>query len=170
MKRMVVLGDSIAFGQFSPPHETWVHLLSQVAPMPIDNFSWPGDTTRIALERSLPLVQKDKCDVAYIQYGINDSNAWQTDLGEPRVSRDAFAQNLAEMVSRCRAAGAKRVILASNHQTLIDTLRYDVRTRVIADACGCDYIRQSGKTLDGIHLDASGHRDYYERVRACLGW
>jgi hypothetical protein len=55
--------------------------------------------------------------VLYIQFGLNDCNGWETDRGRPRVSRDAFAANLGEMVDRGRIFGAQQVILGTNHPT-----------------------------------------------------
>lgn len=170
VRRMVVIGDSICFGQFVYPHKTWVHLLSQVAPMPIDNFSWCGDTTRTALERSLPLVQRDGCDVAYVQFGCNDANKWDTDLGLPRVSVGAFAANLHEIVARCRAAGASEVVIGTNHKTNIDTSAYDAVAAEVARGLGLPCVENCATTLDGVHLDEAGHHAYFSAISTALGW
>lgn len=160
--RLVVVGDSIAFGQFVHPHKTWVHLLSEAAPIPIDNFSWCGDTTRIALEHSMPMVQRDGCSLAYVQLGLNDANQWETDHGQPRVSRDAYTANMSEIVARLKACGARRVIVGTNHTgpNYDDTLgKFDVVQHPKSDVLA-----------DGVHLSEDGHRKYFERIRAALGW
>ena len=172
MNRLVVIGDSIAFGQFVSPHKTWVHLLSEIAPIPIDNFSWPGDTTRIALERSLPMVHRDGCSLAYVQFGCNDANVWESDDGNPRVTLGAYRANIAEIVKRCKSAGAEMVVIGTNHKTSIDTSLYDAAASSIAcTTVGCKLIsHKSDKTLDGVHLSEEGHRSYFERIGGCLGW
>jgi lysophospholipase L1-like esterase len=53
-----------------------------------------------------------------LQFGLNDCNCWLTDGGLPRVSPEAFAANLLEMIARARVAGARHIILADNHPTL----------------------------------------------------
>jgi lysophospholipase L1-like esterase len=51
---------------------------------------------------------------------MNDANIWQTDDGLPRVSEDAFQANLREIVARGRNAGARSVVMHTNHPTTRD--------------------------------------------------
>jgi lysophospholipase L1-like esterase len=122
--RLVFFGDSICVGQYVPTHETWVSLLSarlrrvaeaQGVELSVANASVNGNTTRAALERMPQDVQKDGADLLLVQFGLNDCNYWQTDVGVPRVSPKAFAANLEEIVERGRRCGASRVLLNSNH-------------------------------------------------------
>lgn len=117
-------GDSISFGQGVSPHATWVGRLSAEldrvfpdAAIVVQNPSINGNTTRMALERIAFDVQSHKPDVVFVEFGLNDCNIWQTDNGLPRTSREGFATNLAEIVDRLRAAGAKIVALGTNHPT-----------------------------------------------------
>ena len=123
--RIFFFGDSICFGQGVSPHLTWVTRLSRAlderftsrVDILTQNPSVNGHTTRMALERMPYDVQSHSPDVLYIQFGLNDCNGWETDKGCPRVSKDAFAANLAEMVDRGRIFGARQIILGTNHPT-----------------------------------------------------
>jgi lysophospholipase L1-like esterase len=53
-----------------------------------------------------------------LQFGLNDCNCWDTDLGLPRVSEEAYRANLLEMIARARVFGAAHIILSTNHPTL----------------------------------------------------
>jgi len=124
--RLVFFGDSICVGQYVPTPHTWVSRLSgklhRVAEahgveLSVVNASVNGSTTRAALERMPQDVQKDGADVLLVQFGLNDCNYWQTDAGVPRVSPQAFAANLEEIVERGRRSGASRVLLNNNHSS-----------------------------------------------------
>lgn len=127
--RVVFFGDSICVGQQVSPHRTWVARLAarleQVAAaagtgLLAVNASVNGNTTRLALERMPQDVQKDGVDVLLVQFGLNDANYWETDRGVPRVSPEAFAANLAEIVERGYRFGARQVVLHTNHPTARD--------------------------------------------------
>lgn len=120
--KVVFFGDSICFGQYVSPHETWVTRLSceltrDLAPttLNVKNSSISGNTTRMALERMPYDVQAQGVDILVVQFGMNDCNYWQTDHGEPRVSPNAFGANLEEIIARGRAFGAKSIFLLTNH-------------------------------------------------------
>lgn len=124
--RIALFGDSICFGQGVALHRTWAVRLSQylgneLAPAGIAasliNPSINGDTTRRALERMPFDIQTRAIDAILIQFGLNDANCWESDAGLPRVSEDAFAANLREMIARARRFGARVVILNTNHPT-----------------------------------------------------
>jgi len=123
--RIFFFGDSNCIGQGMSPHFAWVTRLSRAlaerfssrADVLTQNPSVNGKTTRRALERMSYDVQSHAPDVLYIQFGLNDCNGWETDRGRPRVSRDAFAANLGEMVDSGRIFGAQQVILGTNHPT-----------------------------------------------------
>jgi len=122
--RVLFFGDSICVGQFVSIHKTWVSQISSKLEnfaksynknLLVINASVNGNTTRQALERMPYDVQSHKPDIAVIQFGINDSNCWQTDLGNPRVSPKAFNANLEEIITRCFTFGAKSIFLNTNH-------------------------------------------------------
>lgn len=85
------------------------------------NTSLNGRTTRQALEHMPHEVQSHNPDILVVQYGMNDCNYWVTDKGMPRVSKEAFKANLHEIIARGFRAGAKNVVLNTNHPTLRDT-------------------------------------------------
>ena len=138
----------------------------------------PGDTTRLALERFPRDVQSRSPDAVVIQFGHNDCNRWQTDRGLPRVSPDAFAANLAEMIARCEVFGAVPYLCSLTPSTrnsvhAEDTRQYDGILRRVAVARGARLIDLGGfderLLLDGIHLSAEGHLRYAEIVQSALG-
>lgn len=124
MPRICIFGDSIAAGQGVPYDATWAHQCERLLagnpkaqPLTFSNVSVNGDTTRMALERMPRDVQAFKPDVLVIQFGLNDANFWVSDAGHPRVSPAAFAANLSEMIDRGRRAGAREVLIQTNHLT-----------------------------------------------------
>lgn len=122
---VVHMGDSITFGQYIDPANRWTTLLADratatFADAAIDshNRGVSGETTRLALERYPVDLQELKPHVMTLQFGLNDCNGWETDRGLPRVSEEAFAANMTEMIRRARHFGTRHVILATNHRTL----------------------------------------------------
>lgn len=123
--RVFFFGDSICFGQGVSPDRTWVVRIarelqahySDQCELTVQNPSVNGNTTRMALERIAYDVQSHRPHILFIQFGMNDCNVWESDMGHPRVSQAAFAANLSEIVARGRIFGAKQVILGTNHPT-----------------------------------------------------
>jgi lysophospholipase L1-like esterase len=198
--KVYFFGDSICFGQYVSPHRVWVaqiarRLEEELGPaIVVQSPSVNGNTTRMALERMPHDVQAHLPDLVYIQFGMNDCNHWVSDRGLPRVGAEAFAANLMEIIGRARAAGARRVLLATNHPTPKTELlagtgfsyqdsneAYNALVREVASAAGPDlqlvdneeswlHTLQQGATLtdlllpDGIHLGSAGHDRYFEFV------
>jgi acyl-CoA thioesterase-1 len=149
-----------------------------------------GNTTRQALERIGYDVQVHEPDVVVVQFGLNDCNRWESDGGLPRVSADAFEMNLIEIVDRCRAAGAKAVIVNTNHPTRKglpydgDNSSYNDRIRragearptvVVSDIeCAFGTAVAKGMPLeslllaDGVHISEDGHGLYVDSLRDLL--
>jgi len=143
--RFAIFGDSICVGQHVSPHRTWaVRLAARIeaalAPHPVVvlNPSINGDITRRALERMPFDIQASGVDAILIQFGLNDSNRWESDRGLPRVSEAAFAANLGEIVARARAFGARRVLLNTNHPTTRDAAPLP-HSDVTQEACNRRY-------------------------------
>lgn len=166
---LVVLGDSIAFGQWV--NRGWVSIVAQRNELVV-NLSVPGDTTRLALER-YPEVRGYAPDTLLIALGLNDCNVWDTD-GVPRVGPEAFAANLDDLLAR---ATTYRVILQTNHRTSKATdydaraLQYNEIIRRTAWLRGveCSDIEDEDiPTLDGIHPTPEGHERIAARVSALL--
>ena len=118
--RVIFFGDSVCVGQGVSLYHGWVTRtaqlldeLSQAAgrEVIVINASINGNTTRQALERMPYDVQSHGADVMIVQFGLNDCNHWLTDHGLPRVSTDAYAANLKEIVRRGRRFGAHTVFL-----------------------------------------------------------
>ncbi|WP_193370336.1 SGNH/GDSL hydrolase family protein [Pelagibius marinus] len=127
--RITFFGDSICVGQGVSIYNGWVTrvagCLERIAEshnreIVVTNASVNGNTTRQALERMPYDVQSHGVDILIVQFGMNDCNYWQTDRGLPRVSPAGFAANLAEIIDRGRAFGAKRIFLHNNHPTTRD--------------------------------------------------
>jgi len=128
--RVTFFGDSVCVGQGVSIYRGWVPRVAQDLDglsgsigreVLVTNASVNGRTTRQALEDMPYQVQSHGVDILVVQFGLNDCNYWATDKGIPRVSRPAFMANLAEIMTRGRLAGARRILLNNNHPTLRST-------------------------------------------------
>ncbi len=78
-------------GQKISIHETWASGLSSAiserlssrVDLVFQNSSVNGTTTRLALERMGPDVLLYQPSYVLVQVGLNDSNYWESDRGEP---------------------------------------------------------------------------------------
>lgn len=119
-----LLGDSICYGQLVSPHRTWVSRLAELLSsllnglVLVQNASINGNTTRQALERMAYDITAHSPNYLLVQFGMNDCNYWETDLGVPRVSKAAFSANLLEIAERALIAGAKHIFFNTNHPSL----------------------------------------------------
>lgn len=185
--RFIFFGDSICHGQHVSVDQTFVNRLArdlqeQIPNLLVESRSINGNTTRQALERMSYDVTSHHPDAVYVQFGINDANAWATDFGECRVSLDAYRANLAEIIMKSRAAGARRVILGTNHACRLGPEysarldRYNDAVRSVASEFGPALVDVAkawpgdpGLLLtDGVHLSKPGHDFYYALLRAVL--
>lgn len=205
--RVYIFGDSICFGQYVSPHLVWPSRLSaaleaEFAPLGqrilIQNPSINGNTTRQGLERVAFDVQSHKPHFLYIQFGMNDCHYWDTDLGLPRVSPEAFMCNLVELVKRGFQNGAQTVFLPTNHPTTRTQIklvkgagptyedsnrRYADLLREAAAKAGAVLIdtrrafekrMAAGATLsdfvlpDGLHLSPLGHEVYFHEIHPVI--
>lgn len=199
--RFAFFGDSICVGQGVSPHKTWAVRLAQLIEAEVAkagrqvcvlNPSINGETTRKALERMGFDIQAAGVDAILVQFGLNDTNRWETDGGQPRVSEAAFSANLKEIFARARTFGARHVLLNTNHPTTRDkqvfphypatfetgNLRYNQIIRQVAQEDGMLTLTDIGaafrnrvnsgvalETLllpDGLHLSEAGHDLYLE--------
>ena len=203
---IVFMGDSITEGQYVHHSLRWTELVSAHLRRKFQrddsdlhfffNRGVSGETTRQALERFPRDVQNARPDIMTLQFGLNDCNCWDSDMGLPRVSELAYRANFIEMIHRARHFGARHIICSTNHPTLRhkklacgDSLeerraRYNeiVRDVVAATAvtlCDIDDAfrrRAPGPELptlllpepDGLHLSPAGHRFYSEVIREYL--
>lgn len=187
---IVCLGDSITFGQYLP-ELAWPR---QVEGHDLINAGVSNETTRNGLERFPRDVQQIKPKAVIVQFGHNDCNRWESDLGLPRVSIKAFAANLEEMVVRCRYFGIRPFFCTitpslKNREHAIDVAVYDTVLREVAsrmkvelidvraafEAWGYPYIAESDALTigdltieDGLHLNKLGHRVYAATVQRAL--
>lgn len=184
--KVVFFGDSICFGQRTSPHRTWVTRLSgelerivQDEPVVAVNSSVNGNTTRMALERVGTDLQSEQPDLAYVQFGLNDANFWQSDSGHPRVSLRAYESNLLEIIERARLSGAVKVIIGTNHLTVPggimeqkmspraprsyrdNIMIYNEAVRRVADAAGASLVDIEEAWIAGPESrgQAEGHLD-----------
>jgi len=156
--RVFFFGDSICFGQGISLHKGWVTRISSELSLlgaqlqrdiVVVNSSVSGNTTRQALERMPYDIQSQHPDAILIQFGMNDCNYWETDRGNPRVSTNAFAANLEEIIERALTFGAKKIFLHTNHPSGRNTVpmahtdvtyqesnkRYNQLIRKVAETC-----------------------------------
>lgn len=188
-KRVIFFGDSICHGQHVSVDRIFVTRLAadhnaRHRPILVENRSINGHTTRQGLERLSYDVTSHKPDLVYVQFGLNDCNVWQTDFGVPRVAPEAYQANLLEIVAKIRAAGTRRVMLATNHPCLLGAayeerlLVYNELAREAARKAECTLfdIRAQAQPFDtatmlmpdGIHLSESGHEHYFRCLRPRL--
>lgn len=199
---LVFMGDSITEGQYVHHSLRWAEIVSNLVKRrfaaqldPEKQYHYvrgiSGETTRQGLERYPRDVQQLRPDVMTLQFGLNDCNCWDTDLGLPRVSPAAYRANLAEMVERGRRFGAQRIILSTNHATLrfrpLACGRTLEQQRLDYNEIVREVARDTGVTLfdiarpferldkaalaqmllpepDVLHLSAPGHRMYAEAI------
>jgi len=203
---VVFMGDSITEGQYVHHSLRWAEIVSsrikrrfaaQIDPDRQYHYvrGVSGETTRQGLERFPRDVQQLRPDVMTLQFGLNDCNCWDTDLGLPRVSPPAYRANLAEMIERARRFGAKHIILSTNHATLRlrplacgrtleeQRLEYNDIVRALAREAGVTLfdIARPFEALDQaalaemllpepdvLHLSAKGHGKYAEAIYALV--
>lgn len=124
--RVIFFGDSVCVGQGVAIHKGWVTRCSEIITEMGEkydkeiltiNSSINGSTTRQALERMPYDVQSHGVNILVIQFGMNDCNYWASDNGVPRVSPNAFAANLEEIINRGIKFGASKIFLHTNHPT-----------------------------------------------------
>jgi lysophospholipase L1-like esterase len=200
---VLFMGDSITEGQYVDPPARWVDIVADSltekfsdAPIAVKFLSRgiSGETTRQGLERFPRDVQAHGAEIITIQFGLNDCNCWDTDLGLPRVSLAAYRANLVEMIDRARRFGAREVVLSTNHPTLRRAVLASGRTleegRVEYNAVVRDIAAEKGVTLcdidayfgklpdrletlllgepDILHLSKTGHQRYAAAIRPYL--
>jgi len=113
------LGDSITAGQYVDPTKRFSFLLekselSNAHALIFEAIS--GQTTRQALLTFPEKLYMHRPHMLIIQLGINDCNIWKSEGGvHPRVSLDAFRENLGEIIERSRIAGVTCLKLLTNH-------------------------------------------------------
>ena len=108
---ILVLGDSLSAEYGLPRNSGWVALLaarlaSQAAQYSVVNASISGDTTSGGLARVDGLLARHHPAITIIELGAND--------GLRGLRIDAMQSNLQRMIDRCRASGA-RVLLVGMH-------------------------------------------------------
>jgi len=190
---IIFFGDSISYGQLIDKDKTWVERLKRkFENINIINSSVCGDTTRLALLRIHQWVLELKPDIVFIQFGINDSNYWQTDKGLQRVSEKSFKANIEEIVVRVKHFNTKKIFLLTNVPTLkilninnkdihqnIGVRKYNIIIRNIAKELNItlidiEEVLKNKKKLetylldDGVHLSEKGHDLYYECIYSYL--
>jgi acyl-CoA thioesterase I len=205
--KIAFFGDSICVGQGISIHNGWVTLISKFIEENnssynekslVFNSSVNGRTTRQALENMPYEIQSQKPDILIVQFGMNDSNYWESDNGLPRVSKDSFKSNIKEIISRSVNFGVKKIILNTNHPTpLTNQFNYAncsyeesndeynqvirsldfISDKVILNDINKElklFCKSNNKTpndlvlKDGIHLNELGHTLYYKYTKLIL--
>ncbi len=192
MIKVIFFGDSVCVGQGVSLHDGWVTRVSRAlhkfstelgVDVLVSNSSGNGRTTRQALEVMPYEVQYYRPDLLIVQFGLNDSNCWDTDLGLSRVSLGAFKANLQEIAVRGARFGVTKILMNTNHPTRKAT-HYEERNRnynlairevveeerlilgetehAFLNRTGGDRSKLSRFLLaDGLHLNEEGHDLYF---------
>jgi acyl-CoA thioesterase I len=178
--RIVCLGDSVTAGEHVPTSERWTTRLAEDHPeVNVLTRGVCGDTTRLGLERWLGDVEVASPNIVVVQFGHNDCNRWGV---SPRVSERAYAANLAEMIERAQAIGARPVI-CTPHRTSYDD-EYEAMLARYAEAARqvCrekftslvdvrardDLFPHPGVLADGLHPSPWGHTKLAELIEEVL--
>jgi lysophospholipase L1-like esterase len=167
--RVICVGDSITYGQNVRADEAWPAILAQDTGWDVRNEGVCGDTTRLGLERFPKAVQLHRPDAVVIQFGHNDANIWDSDMGFPRVSPEAYVANVTEMWHRSRSAGAREVVILSPHEAPGRDRAYNLRLRFYRHPLAEDPPTVS--VLDdgyGLHPDVAMHTAYAALVEERL--
>lgn len=182
-KNIFFFGDSITYGQVISTEKTWVHKLAKYIndisndQYIIQNSSVLGNTTRDALNRIYQDVLFRNPSIAYVQFGMNDCNIWETEKGLCRVMPKTYKANLEEIIQRIRSYGCK-VTLGTNHYASKSS-DYDNRNKQYNDIIRIVAIENNVPLFDhglkcenenyldlilpdGIHLSEKGHELYYQ--------
>jgi lysophospholipase L1-like esterase len=118
------LGDSITRGQYVEPRLRWVdrlrrHWAGRGVAVEVRNVARNGETTRMALSRLDGVLPGT--DVLVVQYGLNDANCWESDLGVPRVTPASYRANIEEILYRACSREVRRIFLVTNHLPVMET-------------------------------------------------
>ena len=105
---MLVLGDSLSAAYHIPPEAGWVALLAQrlektAPPRAVINASISGETSAGGLQRLPDLLAKHRPGLCVVELGAND--------GLRGLPLEEIRGNVAKIVSACRDAGAKTLLL-----------------------------------------------------------
>lgn len=134
MQSFYVFGDSIAFGQFVSPHNTWTTKLSEFWSQQNKHnlfqvSAFNGETTTQALQRFEYCVLNHKPNIVWLQYGLNDSNFWPIENQSSRVSPDEFRANFIKMINLLRHQGCKKIFVGTNHRVMKAKLSTDMQDK-----------------------------------------
>ncbi len=198
MTSLYFFGDSICFGQFVSTDRVWTTRVSRYLSESIEYSdvltqvtAVNGETSREALGRIQHCVTSHSPDLVWIQFGLNDSNFWRTDLGNPRVTLAGYLSNIEEMIQRCLISGSKKILLATNHVVTKrlehepDSNKYQENAKRYNDALREKFGPQTNQELeivdvesamaarfknnenqyllpDGVHLNLEGHEEYLQ--------
>jgi acyl-CoA thioesterase-1 len=149
-RTILVLGDSISAGYgLEKVDQGWVSLLQQkVRPQGIDvaNASISGETTAGGLARIDGLLSRHRPDIVILELGGND--------GLRGLSPKQMESNLAAMVQKSRAAGAKVLLLGMRIPPNYGTRFTEMFRKVFADIA-----EREGAVLVPFLLEGIGGND-----------
>jgi len=105
---VLVLGDSLSAAYHIPAESGWVALLTErlkqaAPPRAVINASISGETSAGGLQRLPDILTKNRPGVCVIELGAND--------GLRGLPLEQIRSNVTKIVSACRDAGAKTVLL-----------------------------------------------------------
>jgi lysophospholipase L1-like esterase len=154
--KFFLFGDSICFGQLVSSHLTWATAFAKAVESlktddrkyVVQNAGVNGDTTRQGLERMHHDVTSHSPSYALVQFGMNDCNYWEDDLGMPRVSQKAFVANLEEIVEKFINAGTRHCFLNTNHPSQKGSFSHI--SNITYDESNADYNQLIRVTYDNL--------------------
>jgi lysophospholipase L1-like esterase len=177
--KIIAIGDSCTYGQGVRASEAWPAVLERLTGHDVRNAGVCGDTTRLGLERFPRDVQLHRPDAVIVQFGLNDANRWESDLGPERVSDTAYVANIHDLFSRILAIGAIAIVLRP-HQPDTPDRAYNERVTLYAimlrdsSTLGVDDFGHCAPLVSvladgyGVHPDVAMHERYAQLVAEAL--
>ncbi len=189
MTRVVVLGDSIAFG-FEDSEGGWVDRLKRYMyetqhNVSVSNLGVSGDSTREVLARAAIELAARKPDIIVYAVGINDTQQ-HSSTKDFRVSEEEFLSNLSKLLTIARTHTEKVLFLGLTpvddtrtmplpwHSVALNmdaaSERYDALLQSFCAEHGASYLECRQWLLatdfpDGLHPGPDGHALLSEKVK-----
>lgn len=187
MSRIIIFGDSIAWGAFDTESGGWAHRLRQQYVAEYDDcevyvLGITGNTSSDVLKRFECESEARNPDVVLFAIGINDSaivkdKSW--------VSLEEFMQNINRLITRSHEVGYEVgfIGLTRVNEELTTPVqwdnnyhyenglikRYDERLKQICEKeevlyCDVSTVIQNEELFDGLHPNAKGHEKLFKVI------
>lgn len=169
---VLALGDSLTAGAGVSPEQAWPALLAQRTGWQVVNGGVNGDTSAQGLQRLPALLEAHRPALVLVTLGGNDMLR--------RLPVQALEENLARVVVKCKAEGAKVVMVATPQPSLAGAVLRNLpvpefyrhvasshQVPLIEDAIA-DVLSDPQLKGDQVHPNAAGHAVLSEKILEAL--